>query len=414
MGETGKAVSRVELYLDLVLVVAISQLSRLIVDKPELGTVWIALGLFVPIWWTWVDFAVLYNRHGEDDRDQRVLFLALSAPVAVAAVATGPASHGHVLAFALSLAVTRLMIAAAHLHDPDTTSSVGDRLRRRTAAVSVLAAALFVVSIWVPSPFRYMIWVASVVCESRVLFSGDREAAHTARRERNLKALAPRDPAEALDPGHFAERFGLFMIILLGEVVAQAGESAAALQTQTASSWASLVASVALAGALWWIYFDAAADLDLRVLELSGGSPTMARTIFATGHMVPAFALLLISGGVGLLAHADPPRIAYVLTTVGTGMYLASTQTLVRASSRLAQLARVLATAGAFALGPLHNVLGPLSFLWLVAAWTAGTAALASVTALRPPSKEPEAEAVPAAAAQGESAVQPADLDSAE
>jgi hypothetical protein len=40
-----------------------------------------------PLWWTRVDFAVLYNRHGADDARQRLLFFAGSVPVGVAAVA---------------------------------------------------------------------------------------------------------------------------------------------------------------------------------------------------------------------------------------------------------------------------------------------------------------------------------------
>jgi hypothetical protein len=35
--------------------------------------------------------------------------------------------------------------------------------------------------------------------------------------------------------------------------------------------------------------------MNLRVLEASGGSPTMARAIFAVGHMLPCFALLLMA-----------------------------------------------------------------------------------------------------------------------
>jgi low temperature requirement protein LtrA len=44
---------------------------------------------------------------------------------------------------------------------------------------------------------------------------------------------------------------------------------------------------MALAATLWWTYFDAAADIDLRLLERAGGSPAMARAIFAGGHMIP-------------------------------------------------------------------------------------------------------------------------------
>lgn len=63
----GKQVSWVELHLDLVFVLAIGQLARLIVDRPEMQSVRIALGLFAPLWWTWVGFAVLYDRHGADE-----------------------------------------------------------------------------------------------------------------------------------------------------------------------------------------------------------------------------------------------------------------------------------------------------------------------------------------------------------
>jgi hypothetical protein len=47
------------------------------------------------------------------------------------------------------------------------------------------------------------------------------------------------------------------------------------------------------------------------VLELSGGSPAMARAIFAGGHMLPAFALLITAAGAVLLLDEHPRRIAY-------------------------------------------------------------------------------------------------------
>ena len=116
-------------------------------------------------------------------------------------------------------------------------------------------------------------------------------ASTTSRRSRR------QNPEEALDPHHFAERFGLFLIILLGEVVVEAGQASVDGHVATFGGWAALVAAMILAAALWWLYFDSAAELNLRVLELSGGSPTMARAIFAVGHMLPSFALLLIAAG---------------------------------------------------------------------------------------------------------------------
>ena len=111
----GKQVSWGELYLDLAFVLAIGELDRLIVDPRQLRTVLVTLAWFVTLWWTWVGFTVLHNRDGGDRVSQRALYLGASAPVGVAAVAVGPASHGHA-AFAASLVVTR---------------SVGVRLRPR-------------------------------------------------------------------------------------------------------------------------------------------------------------------------------------------------------------------------------------------------------------------------------------------
>ena len=131
----------------------------------------------------------------------------------------------------------------------------------------------------------------------------------TARRRAGCAATATsrrwRRPSrrEALDAQHFAERFGLFLIILLGEVVVEAGQASVDGHVATTAGWAALVAAMVLAGALWWLYFDSAAEINLKVLELSGGSPTMARAIFAVGHMLPAFALLLIAAGVGPAAR---------------------------------------------------------------------------------------------------------------
>ena len=166
--EEGKRVSWVELYLDLVFVLAVAQIAHLIVAEPEMHSVWIALGLFFTLWWTWVGFAVLYNRYGADERRQRVLFLAASIPAGVAAVAIEPASVGDSTVFALSLAATRIVIATAHgLADEKP-------LTRQITRACVLSAALFLVSIWVPEPFRYVLWAIAIFTESGAMLNEDR------------------------------------------------------------------------------------------------------------------------------------------------------------------------------------------------------------------------------------------------
>ena len=76
-----------------------------------------------------------------------------------------------------------------------------------------------------PEPFRYVLWaIAHRRRVGRDAGRGPRGGA-PARRDHDLTALQPDDPTEALDAHHFAERFGLFLIILLGEVVVEAGQA---------------------------------------------------------------------------------------------------------------------------------------------------------------------------------------------
>ena len=372
MSAAGKRVSWVELYLDLIFVLAVSELAQLIVAEPAARRVWVSLGLFMTLWWTWIGFAVLYNRQGADAPRQRLLFLAGSVPTGVAAVAIEPASVGDSTVFALSLAVTRLVLAGAH-------AAGGDRanlLRRRIIRSYLASATLFIVSIWVPEPWRYVLWAIGIAVESGAILNEDRAAVRALRRDHDLSALPPVDPDEALDAHHFAERFGLFLIILLGEVVVSAGHAAVDGHVATFDGWAALAAAMTLAATLWWLYFDSASEINLRVLEMSGGSPTMARALFAVGHMLPSFALLITAAGVGLLLGDDPPRLAYWLACVGIGIYLASTRVFMIAASRPGRIARLVLLLATFQLGRLHHVMGPHAYLWLLTAWAVMCAVL--------------------------------------
>jgi low temperature requirement protein LtrA len=366
----GKRVAWVELYLDLVFVLAVGQLAHLIVAAPEMHSVWIALGLFVVLWWSWVGFAVLYNREGTDRPRQRLLFLAGSVPVGVAAVAIEPTSTGDSTVFALSLAVVRVLLAVANL------TETRDLLRLRITRACLASAALFALSAVAPAPLRYVMWAIAIGVESGAMLAEDREAARKLRRDRDFSALKPEDPAEALDAHHFAERFGLFLIILLGEVVVEAGQSSVSGHVATAAGWAALMAAVVVAGALWWVYFSSAAEINLKVLELSGGSPTMARAIFAVGHMLPAFALLVTAAGIGLLLEEDPPRIAYWLASAGIGIYLAGTRVFLQASRRVPGSVRVVLLVVTFLLARVGLELTPYAYVVLLAAWTVLCAAL--------------------------------------
>ena len=198
---------------------------------------------------------------------------------------------------------------------------------------------------------------------------------------------APANPDTALDAAHLAERFGLFMIILLGELVITVGSAALDRKEQDLAYWLSLIGGLVLAGALWWVYFDSAVDLNERLLSLSGGNPALAYSLYAAGHLTPAFALVMIAAGVNLSLHEHPPGPAPWFITAGLAVYFGGTRVFSSGPRRWwSGLLRGLAVAATVNLALLGQVLIAPVVVVIAAAWAVGAATIITIfrrTALR-------------------------------
>ena len=379
----GKRVSWVELYFDLIFVFAVSQVAHAIVEEPRWGRAFGALGLFATLWWTWIGYAVLYNRQGDDRQPlHRLLVLAGTVPCGIAATQAHHVFEGHPAGFALALAGARLVLAVAF-----TIAGRAVVEARRVARGYLLSAVLFAVSAALPERWCYALWAFALLQEGGFLLLGERRGRQRGpRRSRadRIKALfkPPANAGIAVDAGHLAERFGLFMIILLGELVITVGGAALDRGEQDLSYWLSVLGGLVLAGALWWVYFDSAADVNERLLHMSGGNPALAYSLYAGGHLPPAFALLLIAAGVNLSLHEEPPGVAVWFVTVGLVVYFGGTRTFSPRSRKgwiwLPWLVLAAATACVALLG---LVLSAPAVVAVAAGWAVAAAAL--VTLLR-------------------------------
>jgi low temperature requirement protein LtrA len=396
----GKRVSWVELYFDLVFVFAVSQAAHDIAVRPDWRGVGIALGLFATLWWTWIGYVVLYNRHSEDRPARRLFVLAGTLPCAIAAVELHAAPEGG-RGFALALAGARLVLAVAYPASADHNA----RMARRIGTGYALSTVLFAVSALVPTPWRYVIWALALVQEAGFLLLDDlrtrtraRARAQTLveRREQRSRAARPAvrqsradtmaealrrpiDPDRRLDAPHLAERFGLFMIILLGEIVISVGSAALGIPEQGWSFWVGLLSGLVLAAALWWIYFDSAAYINEYVLRASNGNPTVAYGIYAAGHLSPAFALLAIAAGVNLSLHDQPPTAAAWLVSGGLAAYLVGSRAFLSVGrQRFGRLIQVLTLAATVNLAQLHRLLPATAVIAILALWAVGAATIVS------------------------------------
>jgi len=377
-GPGGKRVGWVELYFDLVFVFAVGQVAHGIVADPHWARAAAALGLFATLWWTWIGFAVLYNRRGDDSRvADRLFVLAGTIPCGIAATQAHHVFEGHPAIFAGAMAGVRLILAAAHRWP----RGGGDQ--RRISWGYAVSAVLFGVSAVLP---HYgALWAFALVQEAGFLLLGDRRERRRGERPtreakwRNMLS-PPRDPNLALDSAHLAERFGLFMILLLGELVITVGTAALERPADDLGYWLALAGGLVLAGALWWVYFSSAVEIYERMLGFSGGNPAMAYSLYAGGHLMPAFALLLMAAGVNLSLHESPPHAAAWFTTAGLAIYLAGTRAFATGPRRwYAALAQTAALAVTVNLAFLDRLLPAPAVVLVIAVWAAATAA---VTAL--------------------------------
>jgi low temperature requirement protein LtrA len=377
--DAAKRVSWVELYFDLVFVFAVGQTAHTIAAAPHWGGLATALGLFVPLWWTWIGFVVLYNRRGEDTVADRLLILAGTVPCAIAAIEVHAAEAGHSAGFALAMAGARAVLAFAFRY----TSDRGPTQSKRIALGYVVSTVVFAGSAALSGPGRYVAWGLALAQEAGFLLLGQRRRRSTRPRNRAeaVKSMmdAPTDPELAVNAAHLAERFGLFMIILLGEIVVSVGAAAIAIEHRSIRYWMGLILGLILAAALWWIYFTSAAEIDEYALRASGGNPAMAYGLYAGGHLGPAFALLTIAAGVSLVLEEHPPASASWFITGGLAAYLVGARAIVIPGTgwigRLLRIGVVAATVGLALFQPLTTAIGVLV---LVTAWAIVAAVVVS------------------------------------
>jgi low temperature requirement protein LtrA len=231
----------------------------------------------VPVWWAWVGFTFYADRFDTDDLAFRLLMFAEMLGVAALATATPDALHGGSAGYAIAFVSIRVVLIVlylrAHRSVPDARGLTG----LYTAAFSV-AAALWLVSLLVPTPGRYAVWGVAVVLDvCTPLFA------------RRVIQAAP------ISPSHIPERIGLFTIIVLGE-------SVIAVVVGTADTdWNSdaLVAAIggfAIACAIWWIYFD---TLDTSLFKRG----LLAGQIYLYTHLPLLAGLTAAGAGIEIAIH---------------------------------------------------------------------------------------------------------------
>jgi low temperature requirement protein LtrA len=283
----GERVTPLELFFDLVFVLAITQCTALMSHHPTwsgLAQGPLVLGV---LWWAWVGYAWLTSVIDPEAGAVRLVFFAAMAALLIASLCVPHAFGSLGLAFALALGFFRVAhIALFMLASPDD-----DALRHSVLGLAV-STALAVLLLAAASLFDGLaqgaLWLAALLLDMGLpyFFGID---------------------GWKLVPGHFAERHGLIVIIALGESIVAIGVGASGALDFGIGAVA--VLGVALAAAMWWIYFDVVALISARRLgEAEPGrvQNALARDSYSYIHLALVAGIVLTAFGLKTtIAHYD-------------------------------------------------------------------------------------------------------------
>jgi low temperature requirement protein LtrA len=234
-----------ELFFDLVFVISIAEVVHTLEDYRSLGDFLGTAGLFVAVWWAWVGYTVYADRFDTDDLLHRVLVLAGMLAVIAMALSVHDALHGGSGRFALTFVAVRGIVLLLNARARRHAAAARPLLNLYLTAFSI-GASLWLVSVFVPGPARYLLWAVALVIELSAPWVG-----------RHQIARAP------IHASHLVERFGLFTLIVLGESVISVAQGAAEAEWTTATLTAAGSGFLAVA-CLWWLYFDRIGDAAIR------------------------------------------------------------------------------------------------------------------------------------------------------
>jgi low temperature requirement protein LtrA len=336
-----------ELFFDLVFVLAITQCTGSMAADPTwagVGEAMLVLGL---LWWSWVGYAWLTSVLDPEEGAVRLAMVAAMAAFLVASLAV-PDAFGDL---GLTLALAYGAVRAAHIALFVLASRGNPALRHSVIGLAIgtaIGVGLLIGAAFLDSAAQEALWAAAILLDGAgpALFGA---------------------AGWSMVPAHFAERHNLVIILALGESIVALGIGAE--RDLTVGVITAAVLGVALTSALWWIYFDVVALVTARRLILATEGRqrnALARDSYSYLHFPMVAGIVLGALGLGeTLANVDDgldARHAFALLG-GTAIYLLAHVALRLRNARTVNVQRLVLALVLFALIPVATSVPALATL---------------------------------------------------
>ncbi len=242
--EAHRAATPLELFFDLVFVVAIAQAASSL--HHAVSEAHVAHGLagylmvFFAIWWAWINFTWFASAYDCDDVPYRLMVFVQMTGALIIAAGVPAMFEGHgSTTVTLGYVVMRSAVVAQWLR-----AASADPLRRKTAHRYALGISTLQIA-WLGLLFLPDVWLAGFLI--LVVF------------EVLVPVWAERAAPTPWHPHHIAERYGLLTLIVLGESILAAMiavQSALAGGERLAALAPTIVGGLLVVCSMWWVYFD--------------------------------------------------------------------------------------------------------------------------------------------------------------
>jgi low temperature requirement protein LtrA len=275
-------VTPLELFFDLVFVLAITQCTTLMAHHPTPEGLEQGLLVLAVLWWSWGGYAWLTSVLDPEEGAVRLVMFAAMASFLIAALCVPDAFGDLAIEFALAYGFVRI----AHIGLFMLASRDDPNLRRSVMSLAVgtaIGVGLLAVAAGFDGSAQIAIWIVAVGLDMAGPYFFGSEG-------------------WKLVPGHFAERHGLIIIIALGESIVAIGAGASG--HLTAGITAAAVLGIAVAAGLWWMYFDIVAIVSARRLAdapVGRVQNELARDSYSYMHFPMVAGIILLALGMKLI-----------------------------------------------------------------------------------------------------------------
>ena len=315
-----RSVSNLELLYDLVYVAVIGQASHTLAEHlTGRGILEFAI-VFGMVWMAWINGSLYVELHGRQDGRTRLFVFVEMAILAFLAVFAGGAAGDDGDAFAITYAVflavaAWLWLSVRRRDRPEFLAVTGAWLVLMAVSIVVVVASAFL-----PPDARLVVWAGYVIAwlvGIKLLGARSRMFGFGVR------------PSDSM-----VERFGLFVIVVLGEVVIGVVTGLSVAEQAPLTFATGLIALVVGFG-FWWMYFDVVG----RRLPRATGA---AVATWIVGQLPITLAIAASGAGmVSLIEHAADPSAPAATAWLLSGAVAVGLLGLIVTASALEDAARL-------------------------------------------------------------------------